>query len=120
MSTTQAPKARPWLLIAAFVIGLALLIGVGALLVNINTRKNEAAVSPVRITEIKDGETNAAVWGQNFPQEYDRFLMMKDDTVPTLYGGSQQYDKLVRFPAMKRLWNGYAFAEDFNEERSHF
>ena len=120
MSTTQAPKARPWLLIAAFVIGLALLIGVGALLVNINTRKNEAAVSPVRITEIKDGETNAAVWGQNFPQEYDRFLMMKDDTVPTLYGGSQQYDKLARFPAMKRLWNGYAFAVDFNEERSHF
>ncbi|HZY42395.1 MAG TPA: ammonia-forming cytochrome c nitrite reductase subunit c552 [Anaerolineae bacterium] len=121
MSATQAPKARrPWLLIAAFVIGIVLLIGVGALLVNINTRKNEAAVSPARIVEIKDGETDPAVWGQNFPQEYDRFMMMQSDTVPTVYGGSQKYSKLARYPAMKRLWNGYAFAVDFNEERSHF
>jgi nitrite reductase (cytochrome c-552) len=121
MSATQAPKARrPWLLIAAFVIGVVLLIGVGALLVNINTRKNEAAVSPARIVEIKDGETDPAVWGQNFPQEYDRFMMMQSDNVPTAYGGSQKYSKLDRYPAMKRLWNGYAFAVDFNEERSHF
>jgi len=120
MSTTQAPKARPWLLVAAFVIGMALLIGVGALLVNINTRKNEAAVSPARIVEIQDGETNPAVWGQNFPQQYDRFMMMQSDNVPTVYGGSQKYSKLDRYPAMKRLWNGYAFAVDFNEERSHF
>lgn len=121
MTATQAPKARrPWLLIAAFVLGVALLFAVGALLVNINTRKNEAAVSPARIVEIKDGETDPAVWGQNFPQQYDRFMMTKDDTVPTLYGGSQLYDKLARFPAMKRLWNGYAFSVDFNEERGHF
>ena len=60
------------------------------------------------------------MWGQNYPHEYSRFMLMEDDTVPTAYGGSQQYDKLARFPAMKRLWNGYAFAVDFNEERSHF
>ena len=121
MSTPQSPQARrPWLLIAAFVTGVVLLIGIGALLVNITTRKNEAAVSPVRIVEIKDGETDPAVWGQNFPQEYDRFMMMQSDNVPTVYGGSQKYSKLARYPAMKRLWNGYAFAVDFNEERSHF
>ena len=70
--------------------------------------------------DVEDGETDPAVWGQNFPREYSRFVMTEDDTVRTTYGGSEQYDKLARFPAMKRLWNGYAFAVDFNEERGHY
>ncbi len=118
--TTPKTQRRSPLLIVAFLIGVVALIAVGALLVNITQRKGESIETVVRMVDIKDGETNAAVWGQNYPREYDRFLMMKDDTVSTPYGGSQQYDKLARFPAMKRLWNGYAFAVDFNEERSHY
>ncbi|MFN8596588.1 MAG: ammonia-forming cytochrome c nitrite reductase subunit c552 [Anaerolineae bacterium] len=118
--TTPKTQRRSPLLILAFLIGVVALIAIGALLVNITQRKGESIETVVRMVDIKDGETNAAVWGQNYPREYDRFLMMKDDTVSTPYGGSQQYDKLARFPAMKRLWNGYAFAVDFNEERSHY
>jgi nitrite reductase (cytochrome c-552) len=122
--STQQPKSRrsrTLIFIAgAFVLGFALLIGIGALLMNINTRKQEATAPIVQVVDIQDGETDPAVWGQNYPHEYSRFMMMEDATVPTAYGGSQQYDKLARFPAMKRLWNGYAFAVDFNEERSHF
>jgi nitrite reductase (cytochrome c-552) len=122
--STQQPKSRrsrSVLFVAgAFALGFALLIGLAALLMNINTRKQEAAAPIVRIVDIQDGETDPAVWGQNYPREYSRFMMMEDDNVPTAYGGSQQYDKLARFPAMKRLWNGYAFAVDFREERSHF
>jgi nitrite reductase (cytochrome c-552) len=122
--STQPPKSRrrrTMLFVAgAFVLGFALLIGIGVLLMNINTRKQEAAAPIVQIVDIQDGETDPAVWGQNYPREYSRFMMTEDDTVPTAYGGSQRYDKLARFPAMKRLWNGYAFAVDFNEERGHF
>ncbi len=122
--STQQPKARRSrtviFVVAAFVIGFAALIGISALLININTRKQEAVAPIVQVVDIQDGETDPAVWGQNYPHEYSRFMLMEDDTVPTAYGGSQQYDKLARFPAMKRLWNGYAFAVDFNEERSHF
>jgi nitrite reductase (cytochrome c-552) len=122
--STQQPKARRSrsviFVIAAFVLGFAMLIGIGALLMSINTRKQEAAAPIVKVVDIQDGETDAAVWGQNYPHEYSRFMLMEDDTVPTAYGGSQKYSKLVRYPAMKRLWNGYAFAVDFNEERSHF
>ncbi|NTU63000.1 MAG: ammonia-forming cytochrome c nitrite reductase subunit c552 [Chloroflexi bacterium] len=122
--STQQPKPRRSrsviFVVAAFVIGFALIIGISALLMNINTRKQEATAPVVKIVDIQDGETDPAVWGQNYPHEYSRFMLMEDDTVPTAFGGSQQYDKLVRFPAMKRLWNGYAFAVDFNEERSHF
>ena len=122
--STQQPKSRRSrtviFVVAAFVIGFAALIGISALLVNINTRKQEAVAPTVKIVDVQDGETDPAVWGQNYPHEYSRFMLMEDDTVPTAYGGSQQYDKLARYPAMKRLWNGYAFAVDFNEERSHF
>ena len=122
-STQQPPTRRKRTRIvvaAAFIIGLVLLIGLGALLLNINTRKQEAAAPIVKIVDIQDGETDPAVWGQNYPHEYSRFMMTENDTAPTAYGGSQQYDKLARYPAMKRLWNGYAFAVDFNEERGHF
>ena len=108
------------LLVLAFVAGVAILIVVAALLVNIFTRKAESQVTVVRIVDVADGETDASVWGQNYPLEYSRFVMTEDDTVRTTYGGSEKYDKLARFPAMKRLWNGYAFAVEFNEDRGHF
>ena len=108
------------LVVGAFVVGAVLFVGVGALLVNIFSHKQEAQTTVVKVVDIEDGETDPAVWGQNFPREYSRFLMTEDDTVRTTYGGSERYDKLARFPAMKRLWNGYAFAVEFNEDRSHF
>jgi nitrite reductase (cytochrome c-552) len=108
------------LVVLAFVVGVVALAVVGALLVNIFERKQEATETFVRVVDVQDGEVDASVWGQNFPRQYSRFLMMEDDTVRTAYGGSQQYDKLARFPAMQRLWNGYAFAVDFREDRSHW
>ena len=108
------------LLVVAFVVGIVVLIGIAALLVNIFTHKQEAQTTVVKIVDVEDGETDPAVWGQNYPREYSRFMMTEDDTVRTTYGGSEKYDKLARFPAMKRLWNGYAFAVEFGEDRGHF
>jgi nitrite reductase (cytochrome c-552) len=117
----EAPRSRSRIaVVAAFVVGIVLLFVVAGLLVNIFTRKQEGEATFVQVVDVQDGETDASVWGQNFPRHYSRFLLMEDDTVPTAYGGSQQYDKLARFPAMKRLWNGYAFSVDFREDRSHF
>ncbi len=107
------------LLILAFVVGVIALVVIAALLVNIFTHKQEAQTTVVQVVDVQDGETDAAVWGQNYPREYSRFVMTEDDTVRTTYGGSEKYDKLARFPAMKRLWNGYAFAVEFDEDRGH-
>ena len=38
----------------------------------------------------------------------------------TPYGGSEPYSKLTRYPELVRLWAGYAFSKDHNEERGHF
>ncbi len=106
--------------VAAFAVGVVLLVAVAALLVNIFTRQQEGQTTVVRVVDVEDGEVDASLWGQNFPRQYSRFLLMQDDTVRTAYGGSQQYDKLARFPAMPRLWAGYAFSIDFREDRSHW
>ncbi|HEX6384793.1 MAG TPA: ammonia-forming cytochrome c nitrite reductase subunit c552, partial [Anaerolineae bacterium] len=43
----------------------------------------------------------------------------QDDSTETTYGGSVVYSKLERYPAMVRIWAGYAFSKDHNEERGH-
>ncbi len=89
--STQQPKSRRSrsviFVAAAFVIGFAMLIGIGALLMNINTRKQEAAAPIVKIVDIQDGETDPAVWGQNYPREYRPLYDDAEDDTPTAFGG---------------------------------
>jgi nitrite reductase (cytochrome c-552) len=103
-----------------FVVAAALTAIVAGLLVNIDTRKDEASQYPLRIVEIGQDELDPAVWGQNFPYEYDSFVRTEENYGQTPFGGADPYDKLERFPALKRLWAGYAFSKDYNEERGHY
>ncbi len=116
---TQKSPSRWWLL-AAFVGGLVIMGLVAALLVNITTRKAEAEEYPLKVVEIAENEIDPEVWGKNFPRHYDSFMKTQDSTISTPYGGSVPYNKLERYPAMVRIWAGYAFSKDFNEERGHF
>ena len=116
---TQKSPSR-WWLIAAFAGGLIIMGLVAALLVNISTRKAEAEEYPLKVVELAPGEVDPAVWGKNFPRHYDSFMKTQDSTISTPYGGSVPYSKLERYPAMVRIWAGYAFSKDFNEERGHY
>ena len=103
-----------------FVLALLLTIGIAALLINIRDRQEEARQFPLMLQEIAADELDPAVWGVNFPNHYDRFMMTRIDYGETPYGGSTPYSKLERYPAMVRLWAGYAFSIDHNEERGHY
>jgi len=106
---------------AAIFVGTVVLgIIVAALLVNIVDRKEEEAQFPMKVVDIGTDELDAAVWGKNFPMEYDRFMKTEENYGETKYGGSEPYSKLERYPALVRLWAGYAFSKDHNEERGHF
>ena len=122
MTTQQPTKKSPtrWWLIAAFVAGLVIMGLVAALLVNITTRKAEGEQYPLQIVEVGDDELDPSVWGKNFPRHYDSFMKTQDSTISTPYGGSVPYSKLERYPAMVRIWAGYAFSKDHNEERGHY
>lgn len=124
MSTTtptEPKNRRPFLLmIMAIVIGFVVIIGLAALLTNIQQRKAEAVEYPLKVVEISPDEIDPAVWGQNFPRQYDSFMRTQQSDTETPYGGSVPYSKLERYPAMVRLWAGYAFSIDHNEERGHY
>ncbi len=115
------PTGRQAILIAtAFLLGVIILVGIAALLVNIQERKAEALQYPLQIVKVGLTELDPAVFGKNFPLEYDRFLKMADSTLMTKYGGSVPYSKLEKDPALVRLYAGYAFSVDYNKARGHY
>jgi nitrite reductase (cytochrome c-552) len=113
--------SRQNLIYALVFIGAAVLTAaVAALLVNIDENKDAAASYPLKVVEIGETELDPAVWGKNFPLEYDRFVKTEEDYGRTPYGGSEPYSKLETYPAMVRLWAGYAFSVEHNEDRGHY
>ncbi|MGH8636225.1 MAG: ammonia-forming cytochrome c nitrite reductase subunit c552, partial [Burkholderiales bacterium] len=120
------------LVLTAVISALAALAAV-ALLVNIFERKQEARNPFYRVVELTDDTEDPAVWGKNFPQQYDSYRRTVDQQ-RTRYGGSEavphtpsQADprsvvaqsRLEEDPRLKIMWAGYAFAKDFREERGH-
>ena len=123
----------PKLIFVTALVAAAAAAGMTALLVNIMERKQEARDPFFRVVELTDEIDDPAVWGKNFPFQYDGYLRTVDQ-VRTRYGGSEaiartptQADprslvaqsRLEEDPRLKTMWNGYAFAVDFREERGH-
>ncbi len=119
--------------LVAVVVAALVGAGVSALLVNIFERKQEARKPYVQVVEITDDTEDPAVWGKNFPQQYDAYLRTVDQ-VRTRFGGSEAVprtptaadprsvvaqSRLEQDPRLKTMWAGYAFAKDFREERGH-
>ncbi|HEX6199380.1 MAG TPA: ammonia-forming cytochrome c nitrite reductase subunit c552, partial [Thermoanaerobaculia bacterium] len=121
-----------WLVVAA-VAAAVVTLGLALLLTNIFERKVEARDPYVQVVELTDETVDPEVWGRNFPIHYDHYSRTVD-MVRTRYGGSEAIPKqpsevdpreevsasrLVEDPRLRELWAGYAFAEDFREERGH-
>ncbi len=102
--------------IVIFVVSTLAAIVVGYLMLNIQDRKQKAKLYSRKVLEVSAQELDPAVWGKNSPYEYDSFIKTKVDYGKTEYGGSTPYNKLERFPAMKRLWAGYAFSIEHTED----
>ena len=131
----SAPARRPsrTLLALTTVLAAAFAIGVTALLVNIFQRKQEAREPFFRVVELTDETTDPAVWGKNFPSQYDSYRRTVDQQ-RTRYGGSEAVphapsaadprsvvaqSRLDEDPRLRTMWAGYAFSKDFREERGH-
>jgi nitrite reductase (cytochrome c-552) len=105
--------------VIVFAAAAALTFAAAALLVDVAGKKHEALSYPLKVVEIGKNEIDPVVWGKNFPFEYDTFVKTEIDYGETKYGGSKQFSRLDRYPALRRLYAGNAFAVDYNEERGH-
>ena len=126
------PRGLRLVLIAAIMAALAA-AGATALLVSIFEHKQEARNPFFRVVALDDETEDPAIWGKDFPLQYDGYLRTVDQ-VRTRYGGSEAVprtptaadprsvvaqSRLEEDPRLKTLWAGYAFSKDFREERGH-
>lgn len=118
----------------AFLVGAALaVVVILVLLIDIFEKKQEAKKPFFRVVELTDETQDSAVWGKNFPQQYDGYLKTVDMEL-TRYGGSEAVPRvpdrddprnftarsvLEQMPQLKRMWAGYAFSKDYREKRGH-
>jgi nitrite reductase (cytochrome c-552) len=80
-----------------------------------------------------DSVDDPAEWGKAFPKQYESYLK-SEDMKRTKHGGSEamphsptesdprsivSQSKSDEDAGLKAIWQGYAFAEDFREERGH-
>jgi nitrite reductase (cytochrome c-552) len=125
-------RRRRMLFAIAGLAALATIVGV-ALLMNIFERKQEARNPFYRVVELTEETEDPAVWGKNFPLQYDDYRRTVDQ-VRTRFGGSEalprtptnadpravvSQSRIEEDPRLKAMWAGYAFAKDFREERGH-
>ena len=130
-------RSRPrlgarWLVLVAVGSALAI-VGIAALLTSIFQRQQEARNPFYRVVALNDTIDDPAVWGKNFPLQYDDYRKTVDQ-VRTRYGGSEgdphspsaadprsvvAQSRLQEDPRLRDMWAGYAFAQDFREERGH-
>lgn len=119
-------------ILTALVAALAS-VAILMLLINIYERKQEGRDPFYRVVELTDDTEDPAIWGRNFPLQYDSYQRTVDQ-VRTRYGGSEAVprtptdadprsivaqSRLEEDPRLKTMWAGYAFAVDFREERGH-
>lgn len=107
-------------LIVVLLVFIAAGVGVGLLLTNINQRIAEGEQFPTQIVQIDELEIDPAVWGLNFPRQYDGLMRTQIDYGRTPYGGSTPYDKLEAKPFLRIAWAGMPFELEYNEDRGHF
>ena len=136
MSEQKPSGMRGWSRGAVLTVAIVAAIGtaaIAALLVNIMEKKGEAQNSFFRVVELTDETEDPAIWGKNFPLQYDAYLRTVDQQ-RTRYGGSEAMprtpteadprsivaqSRLDEDPRLKTMWAGYAFATDFRKKRGH-
>lgn len=109
-------KNMPALLVTAIL--LILTIGLLGALYYIKTQP-----APTRgmtpLVQIALMEADSAKWGINYPNQYSTLLLTEKNNTRTTYGGSLPFSKLEVDPRLVKLFAGYSFSKDYNEERGH-
>jgi nitrite reductase (cytochrome c-552) len=123
MSGARHAALRRWPL-ALILVGVAAgTAGLTALLLNIGERKDEARQAYVRLTEVTEDTTDPAIWGVNWPKQYDSYRLTAVSTRTRFggHGGSEALpqEKIERDPWLQRMFRGYAFAIDYRDRRGH-
>ena len=119
---------RRWVPVAVLVV---VAIGSAALtwlLTTIVEHKQEAKWPFAQVVQLTDTTYDPAVWGENFPIQYEQYKKTIEDTdgdfikVDPTAEDPREYHTISRIDSETRaqkMWRGYAFAVDYTEPRGH-
>ncbi|MDN5558159.1 MAG: ammonia-forming cytochrome c nitrite reductase subunit c552 [Ruaniaceae bacterium] len=135
METSTTPTSKrgqsPKVLALIFVGAIVVTVTITALLINIFERKQEGHASFAPVVQIDETVVDPAVWGQNFPSQYEAFLRTAEFTESAHGGVMVPHDvegdprtevpssKLEEDPRLVDMWLGYPFAVDYRHARGH-
>ena len=123
MSELKKKQGNTGVFIGLIIVVAVAAVAVAALLSNVAERKAEARHRYVRVVEVTEDTTDPAVWGKNWPKQYDSYKRTALATKTTFggHGGSEALpeQKIERDPWLKRMFLGYAFSIDYRDRRGH-
>jgi nitrite reductase (cytochrome c-552) len=122
MSVLYSNKFGPWIIGLAIALGVAVAVVALALLAaSVTVRRAEvASVFNNKKVDIKGIEPKSALWGQNYPREYETWKRTAESDYASKHLGNIFQDPLTERPEMVVLWAGYAFSRDYNSPRGHY
>jgi len=136
-SEENKPKSSArWFYAATVILVAGATVLVMLLLQNIFTRQREAEQVTFKLVDVDENTIDPAVWGKNFPRQYDGYLRTVD-MERTRYGGSEAMpatqpaaagsegqgtvskSKIEEDSRLVTIFQGYAFSVDYRAKRGH-
>ncbi len=115
-----APTRWPvWVGPTLFLLTAAVIVLLGLLAFSIVERRWETQRPAIALIPIAEWEPDNAVWGRNYPRQYESYLRTRDDTTRTRYGGGYPRDYLEIYPHLTILYAGYGFEREYLQGRGH-
>jgi nitrite reductase (cytochrome c-552) len=113
------PYVRMGLLAAGAAVATVLVM---TLYASIASRKSEGRQTSFKVVDLDEKTVDPAQWGKDFPKQYDGY-MKTSERYGTKYGGAGSealpISRIKEDPRLVTIFDGYAFAIDFNLRRGH-
>jgi nitrite reductase (cytochrome c-552) len=109
-----------WVGPTIFLLTAGLVTLLGLLAFSIMERRWETIRPSLAVTPLAEWEPDNAVWGRNYPRQYESYLRTRDSTTRTKFGGSDPRDYLEDDPRQVVLFAGYGFSKEFLQARGHY
>ena len=113
-------RQKPWLGWVLFFSTVVVVFFGGLFALSIMERRGEEKAMFRMVKALPEWEPRNAVWGENFPREYESYQKTSDTSFRSKHGGSAMIDFLEQDPNLVVLWAGYGFSRDYNQSRGHY